>query len=251
MRKSSRGNPYHDERGRFCSGPKGNSKYTVSEKTPEEYEQRTKHKLEMAGAEFWEVTQTSNGYDVYDKFTGEVYSFPNMSEAVGFANRYGTKESKVAFHKDQGYTLCPNCENAFLDKNGKCPECGHNGLVLHKEDDFGADYAKAHLTDNTYTFKTLSEEYDPKTETTKLTVAEGSPSGKYGEPFDIFVSGNEADGYDMTYADGSDVMPIWVDGAMMTKQELLENSTYQNWRSKDKYKIEEDKDGYASLSAIK
>lgn len=45
VRKSSRGNPYHDEKGRFCSGPRGNAKYTVSEKTPEEYEQRTKERF--------------------------------------------------------------------------------------------------------------------------------------------------------------------------------------------------------------
>ena len=41
MRKSSRGNPYHDEKGRFCSGPKGTSEFTVSEKTSEEYEVQT------------------------------------------------------------------------------------------------------------------------------------------------------------------------------------------------------------------
>jgi len=45
MRKSSRGNPYHDEKGRFCSGPKGGSKYTVSQKTPEEYEKQTEERI--------------------------------------------------------------------------------------------------------------------------------------------------------------------------------------------------------------
>ena len=48
IRKSSKGNPYHDEKGRFCSGPKGNAKYTVSEKTAEEYEQQTKARIDAA-----------------------------------------------------------------------------------------------------------------------------------------------------------------------------------------------------------
>lgn len=42
MRKSSRGNPNHDERGRFCSA--GNAKCT-SERTAKEYEQRTMERI--------------------------------------------------------------------------------------------------------------------------------------------------------------------------------------------------------------
>ena len=46
MRKSSRGNPWHDERGRFCDGPReGGSR---SERTPEEYEQRTKERMSVS-----------------------------------------------------------------------------------------------------------------------------------------------------------------------------------------------------------
>lgn len=40
MRKSSRGNPWHDHRGRFCSGPSGGG-VTYSEKTPDGYKYQT------------------------------------------------------------------------------------------------------------------------------------------------------------------------------------------------------------------
>lgn len=48
MRKSSRGNPWHDARGRFCSGPQGGG-VKHSEKTPEEYEQRTIERFREEG----------------------------------------------------------------------------------------------------------------------------------------------------------------------------------------------------------
>lgn len=55
MRKSSRGNPYHDERGRFCSGPKSGKPYTVSERTSEEYAIRTENRIQQVNSSIKEA----------------------------------------------------------------------------------------------------------------------------------------------------------------------------------------------------
>lgn len=78
MRKSSRGNPYHDERGRFCSGPKGNCKYTVSEKTPEEYDEQTKRRFS------YHFQNTDDGCSVKTP-NGDTYKCKSYEDAVKFA----------------------------------------------------------------------------------------------------------------------------------------------------------------------
>lgn len=121
MRKSSRGNPYHDERGRFCSGPQGKSKYTVSEKTPEEYEQRTKDREKA----FQEDTQLVTGimWDVDSDAEGN--ALPTEVRVPA-----GMSEEEISNYLSEEYGFCH--EGFVLESDGQC--IGPHGAVRESGD---------------------------------------------------------------------------------------------------------------------
>lgn len=163
VRKSSRGNPYHDERGRFCSGPRSGKFYTVSERTPEEYAERTKERKAKTWADL--------GMEQQEKLLKDKkVTVDNINEkilvAYGFvdANSYSPNTDEngescwiKSWWSSDGYEIlmasdiipgtppktivprtnhcvlvapdgrsceCANVNEAMSVKAGKCPKCG-------------------------------------------------------------------------------------------------------------------------------
>lgn len=87
MRKSSRGNPYHDERGRFCSGDKANCK---SQKTEEEYAERTKERFDEKEKD---DEALKNAY-ITAQSTGDTDTYEEASD--NYVDKYGYEEYQKA-----------------------------------------------------------------------------------------------------------------------------------------------------------
>lgn len=104
MRKSSRGNPYHDERGRFCSANKANC---VSEKTAEEYAERTQERIAVIDTDTGETIATAvvgNGsIHIHEFKDGET---PPFGEWIDTDIENGIKRVYYQEKGEDGRTRC-------------------------------------------------------------------------------------------------------------------------------------------------
>ena len=117
MRKSSRGNPNHDERGRFCSV--GDCKIK-SEKTPEEYEEQTKRRFASAD----KPTQLVTGimWDVDEDYDGQ--PLPTEVEVPA-----GMNEDEISDYLSETYGFC---HEGFSLETDKPHNHGQFNAVVHE-----------------------------------------------------------------------------------------------------------------------